>query len=311
MPVSLADARVIVLVGVVLVLLLAVTALVGGRAPDTPHTTPAEFPTFATVAPSRARRRPVRCSAATPSWPRSPQRTASRCSTSCAQAAVRAGRRWHGRWRAGGGPHAFWIDWRNDPDVLATSMVEVARTLGLSAEKIAQAQRVPTIGVAHPVQPAQPFQRLRHHHKPCDGAEPVRHPGPAARGGTLRPCRATTSAALRAPPPSRSTVPWPPQATRRGAPTDTRTPSSCSARSPSAAGPPVAAPRCPPRPPEAAAAAGAAAAADGAPPYTTRPGPRTAGLWITDRGPALPSATRGGRAGPRPQSSARTEGLRR
>ena len=51
-PVSLADARVIVLVGVVLVLLLAVTALVGGRAPDTPHTTPAEFPTFATVAPS-------------------------------------------------------------------------------------------------------------------------------------------------------------------------------------------------------------------------------------------------------------------
>ena len=51
-PVWLADARVIVLVGVVLVLLLAVTALVGGRAPDTPHTTPAEFPTFATVAPS-------------------------------------------------------------------------------------------------------------------------------------------------------------------------------------------------------------------------------------------------------------------
>jgi LysM repeat protein len=32
-------------------------------------------------------------------------------------------------------------------------------------------------------------------------------------------------------------------------------------------------------------------------------------VWITDRRPALPSATRGGRAGPRPRSSARTEGL--
>ncbi len=39
------------------------------------------------------------------------------------------------------GPHAFWIDWRSDPDVLATSLGEVARPLGLSAEKIAQAQR--------------------------------------------------------------------------------------------------------------------------------------------------------------------------
>ena len=85
-------------------------------------------------------------------------------------------------------------------------------------------------GPAGPPRSASHTQCNRHsrsngcdtHHKPCDGAEPVRHPGPAARGGTLRPCRATTSAALRAPPPSRSTVRWPPLVIRLGAPTDTR-----------------------------------------------------------------------------------------
>lgn len=39
------------------------------------------------------------------------------------------------------GARAFWIDWRNDPDVLATSLVEVATTLGLAPEKVARAQR--------------------------------------------------------------------------------------------------------------------------------------------------------------------------
>ncbi|MDT7578753.1 MAG: hypothetical protein QOK35_13 [Pseudonocardiales bacterium] len=39
------------------------------------------------------------------------------------------------------GDRAFWIDWRNDPEVLATSMVEVARALGLAQEKVAHAQR--------------------------------------------------------------------------------------------------------------------------------------------------------------------------
>ena len=39
------------------------------------------------------------------------------------------------------GAKAFWIDWRNDPEVLATSMVEVATALGLASDRVADAQR--------------------------------------------------------------------------------------------------------------------------------------------------------------------------
>ncbi len=139
-PPWLADPTVIVLVGLVLVLLLAVAGFVAGR-PSEPAPASVATPTFTAVAPS------LRPPPPGPVFGRDHELAALTAprrepvlDVVCAGGGTgkttlaRELARRHGA-------KAFWIDWRNDPEVLATSMVEVGTTLGLSPGKVAHAQR--------------------------------------------------------------------------------------------------------------------------------------------------------------------------